>query len=106
MHSKSYKIAVIGNQDVILPFQVIGFDLFPVMDPKDAKPILKQLADEDYGIVYITEDIAKDIPETINFYDGQVTPAVILIPTHKENLGIGLQRIQDNVEKAVGANIL
>lgn len=106
MKENQYKIAVIGNQDVILPFQVIGFDLHAVLEPEEAKPILKQLADENYGIVFITEDIAKGIPETINYYDGQVTPAVILIPTHKENLGIGLQRIQDNVEKAVGANIL
>ena len=106
MPDNQYKIAVIGNQDVILPFQVIGFDLFPVLEAVEAKTILKQLAEDNYGFIFVTEDIAKEIPETIDDYDGQVAPAVILIPTHKENLGIGLQRIQDNVEKAVGANIL
>ena len=54
----------------------------------------------------MTEDIATHIPETIAYYDSQVTPAVILIPTHKGASGLGIKRVQDNVEKAVGQNIL
>jgi len=35
-----------------------------------------------------------------------VLPAVILIPSNQGTLNIGTQRISDNVEKAVGVNIL
>ncbi|MFE8774517.1 V-type ATP synthase subunit F, partial [Streptococcus pyogenes] len=31
-----YKVGVIGNRDVILPFQMIGFQTFPVIKPQDA----------------------------------------------------------------------
>ena len=36
----------------------------------------------------------------------QMLPAVILIPSNQGSLNIGMQRIRDNVEKAVGVNIL
>lgn len=106
MNDKKYKIGVIGNRDSILPFRMIGFQTFPVAQPQEAINVLRRLAKDDFGIVYLTEDIAAEIPDTIAFYDNQVTPAVILIPTHKGASGLGLQRVQDNVEKAVGQNIL
>ncbi|EJN94497.1 V-type ATP synthase subunit F [Streptococcus ratti] len=106
MDSKKYKIGVIGNRDAILPFRMIGFQTFPVNQAQEAINQLRKLAKNDYGIVYLTEDIAAEIPETIAYYDSQLTPALILIPTHKGRIGLGLQRVQDNVEKAVGQNIL
>ncbi|WP_300348060.1 V-type ATP synthase subunit F, partial [Clostridium sp.] len=48
----------------------------------------------------------KNIEETIERYTRQVLPAVILIPSNQGTLNIGKQRISDNVEKAVGVNIL
>lgn len=104
--ANTYKIGIIGNKDAILPFRIIGFDIYPIQTAEEAKSTINDLAEQNYGIIYITEDYAKEIPETIKIYDSQVTPAIILLPTHKGNLGIGLQRIQDNVEKAVGVNIL
>ena len=56
--------------------------------------------------LYVTEAIASQIPETIRRYDAEISPAIILIPNHKGSLGIGKSRIQENVEKAVGQNIL
>lgn len=106
MDSKKYKIGVIGNRDAVLPFRMIGFQTFPVNQAQEAINQLRKLAKNDYGIVYLTEDIAAEIPDTIAYYDSQVTPALILIPTHKGTTGLGLQRVQDNVEKAVGQNIL
>ncbi|MGT2666223.1 V-type ATP synthase subunit F [Streptococcus rifensis] len=106
MASKTYKIGIVGNRDAILPFRMIGFQTFPVTEPQQAVNTLRKLAREDYGIIYLTEDIATEIPETLNYYDSQLTPAVILLPTHKGSLGLGIQRVQDNVEKAVGQNIL
>ena len=106
MDNKKYKIGVIGNRDAILPFRMIGFQTFPVNHAQDAINTLRKLARDHYGIVYLTEDIAAEIPDTIAYYVSQVTPAVILIPTHKGATGLGLQRVQDNVEKAVGQNIL
>ncbi|MCW6653159.1 V-type ATP synthase subunit F [Aerococcaceae bacterium NML191292] len=106
MANEQYKIAVVGNRDAILPFRLIGFDTFPVVSGEQAQRRLDELAKQAYGIIYLTEDFAEMIPETIRYYDTLVTPAVILIPTHKGCIGIGSQRIRENVEKAVGQNIL
>ncbi|MDU2992556.1 MAG: V-type ATP synthase subunit F, partial [Streptococcus mitis] len=29
MEANKYKIGIIGNHDIILPFSMIGFDIFP-----------------------------------------------------------------------------
>lgn len=50
--------------------------------------------------------MAAEIPETLAYYDKQVLPAIILIPTYKGITGLGRGRIRENVEKAVGQNIL
>ena len=106
MDKTSYKIAVVGNRDTILPFKLIGFQTFPVKEAQETINTLRRLSREDFGIIYLTEDMAQEIPDTIAHYDRQVTPAVILIPTHKGSTGLGRQRIRDNVEKAVGQDIL
>ena len=67
---------------------------------------MKLKKQRNYGIIYLTENIAELLPELLRYYDTQVTPAIILIPTHKGRLGIGAARIQENVKKAVGQNIL
>lgn len=106
MASKTYKIGVVGNRDAILPFRLIGFQTFPVTEATDVVNTLRRLSREDFAIIYLTEDMAAEIPETLAYYDKQVLPAIILIPTHKGVMGLGQRRIRKNVEKAVGQDIL
>ncbi|KXT77549.1 V-type ATP synthase subunit F [Streptococcus sp. DD11] len=106
MDKTSYQIAVVGSRDAILPFKLIGFQTFPVSQSQEAVKALRQLARDRFGIIYLTEDIAAQIPETLAYYDKQELPAITLIPTHRGSSGLGRQRIRDNVEKAVGQDIL
>ena len=101
-----YKVAVVGDKDSILAFKALGVDVYPVIQPEEARKIIDQLARDKYGIIFITEQAAQAIPETIDRYNQIMTPAVILIPSNQGTLNIGMQRIRDNVEKAVGSNIL
>ena len=106
MASKTQKIAVVGNRDAILPFQMIGFQTFPVAEAQETINTLRHLSQEDFGIIYLTEDMAADIPETLAYYDQLEIPALVLIPNHKGSTGLALSRIHENVEKAVGQDIL
>lgn len=101
-----YKIAVIGDKDSVLAFRALGVHVFTAIEGNDARRIIDKLAKEGYGIIYITEQLAKDISETIQRYNNEVIPAVILIPSNRGSLNIGLENINKNVEKAVGSNIL
>ncbi|MGX7418496.1 V-type ATP synthase subunit F [Carnobacterium gallinarum] len=102
----AHKIGVVGDKDSVLPFKILGFDVFHAAEAEIGRRIIDDLAGKNYGIIYVTEQLGAEIPETINRYDDQITPAIILIPNHLGTLNIGKSRIQENVEKAVGQNIL
>lgn len=101
-----YKIAVLGDKDSVNAFKVLGIDVYSIYEGDKARNIVDKLAKEDYGVIFITEELAKKIPKTIDRYYEKITPAIILIPSNKGSLGIGMEKLNKNVEKAVGANIL
>ena len=101
-----YKVAVVGDKDSILAFKALGVDVFTVYEKEEARKIVDTIARNNYGIIFITEQIASLIPDTIERYDKEIIPAVILIPSNQGTLNIGMNRINASVEKAVGSNIL
>lgn len=101
-----YKIAVVGDKDSILAFKALGVEVFPVYDREETRKTVDKLAALNYAVIFITEQAASTIEETIERYNKEMLPAVILIPGNQGSLNIGLQRVKDNVEKAVGVNIL
>ncbi len=101
-----YKVAVVGDKDSILAFKALGVDVYSVYDKEEARKTVDTIARQNYGIIFITEQLASLIPDTIERYDNQIIPAVILIPSNQGTLNIGMDRINKNVEKAVGSNIL
>ena len=101
-----YKIAVMGDRDSVMGFKVLGLDVFPVTDPEEGRKTLHRLAREPYAIIYITEQLAARITEEISRYKDQLTPAIILIPGKEGSLGIGMSKVSESVERAIGANIL
>ena len=101
-----FKVAVVGDKDSILAFKALGVDVFTAYEKEEARKIVDTIARDNYGIIFITEQIASLIPDTIDRYDREIIPAVILIPSNQGSLNIGLSKINTNVEKAVGSNIL
>lgn len=102
----TYKIAVLGDKDSILGFKTLGVDTFPVTGPEEALNVLKRLAAEKCGVIFITEALARDLGEALAELGRRFLPAVVLIPDSKGTLGLGMQIIKQNVEKAIGADIL
>ena len=100
-----YKIGAVGDKDSVLAFKSIGIEVFPVMTDREARSIIDGLADKGYGLIFVTEHVAKGIEDTIQRYKKKMIPAIILIPSNQGSLGIGLKDINKNVEKAVGSNI-
>ena len=100
-----YKIAVLGDRDSVLGFKALGLDVVFVEDAETARHELHRLAREDYAIIYITEQLARNLTAEINRYKDSVTPAVILIPGKTGSLGLGSAALKSAVERAVGADI-
>ncbi len=103
----TFKMAVIGEEDLIRGFGLLGLELFPVADEKEARTVLHQLKDDrDYGVVFITESIAQGFTGDIEEWGSRPLPCITYIPGSAGSEGFALQRIRRIVEKAVGVDIL
>ena len=102
----SNKIAVVGDRDSVLGFKALGLEVFPAQAGEEAKPILRQLAKEDYGIVYLTEQLALERPEDRQRVKECRTPAKKPKAGQVGPQGRGMAQVKRCVERAVGADIL
>lgn len=104
--AKTYQIAVIGDWESVMGFRALGLDTYPVTSAEEAKEKVRELAKTDCAVIYLTEQLAKDMEDVINHYKDDLSPAIILIPGREGSLGIGKKNIQLSIERAVGADIL
>ena len=101
-----YKIAVIGDRESALGFKALGLETVFADNAEEAREALHRLAGSGCAVIYITEQLAKEIRPEIDRYTDAVTPAIILIPGKGGSLGIGIDSVHKTVERAVGADIL
>lgn len=101
-----YKIAVMGDRDSIYGFAALGLEPFPFSDPVDAGKKLRQLAENSYAVIYITEALAAQLGPEIDRYRTADLPAIILIPGVSGNTGQGIMAVKKSVEQAVGSDII
>ena len=106
-----YKIAVMGDQDSIYGFAALGLDIYPITLRNEealtqGSRKLRELVNEEYAVIYITEALAEVLKEDILRYSSAKLPAIIPIPGVSGNTGLGLKMVKRSVEKAVGSDIL
>lgn len=101
-----YKIAVLGDYDSIYGFAALGLRTCPVSGPEEGARVLKELANDSYAVIYVTEALAARLTEEIAAYDEQMIPAIIPIPGVSGNTGSGMAMVKRSVEKAVGSDII
>ena len=101
-----YKIAALGDKDSIYGFASLGVSIFPADDAATGIRILRRLADAEYAVVYITEQLASTMSAELERFASLSLPAVIPIPGVRGNTGLGLDNVSKFVEKAVGSDII
>lgn len=101
-----YKVGVVGDRDSVLAFKALGVEVAISTKAEESRRAVDSMAKQGFGVIFITEQLAEEIPETLNRYNDKMIPAIILIPSNKGTLNIGMTRINENVEKAIGSNIL
>ena len=103
----TYRIAVIGSWESVMGFRALGLETYPVTAPEEARDTIRELAKSgDCGIIYLTEQLAKDLPDVLDRYKDELRPAIILIPGREGPLGLGQTALKAAVERAVGSDIL
>ena len=101
-----YRIAVVGDRDSIYGFASVGLEIFPVDEGREALRTLKNLADNDYAIIYVTEVLYIELDAELAGLRERALPAIIAIPGASGNTGIGIAQVKRSVEKAVGSDII
>ena len=102
----TWQIAAVGDWESVMGFRALGLETFPVTTPDEARAEIRRLAKTDCAVIYLTENLAKDLPDVLDRYKDELHPAIILIPGRDGSHGIGRDNIQRAIERAVGADIL
>ena len=71
--------------------------VFPVTTSDEAIEVLGKIAREEYAVIYITEQFAKNMVSAIDQYRDDRFPAIIPIPGNQGSLGIGMMGLNKSV---------
>lgn len=101
------RVAILGDVESIKGFSAVGLDTYFCDGDEDGAAVFRRLtAGEEYGVIYVTEELFSQLDKDIRKLDDQLIPAIIPIPGVKGNTGIGMTRLSDSVERAVGSDII
>ncbi len=101
-----YKVGVVGDKDSILGFLALGIDIYPAYGSDEIKKTIHKLVEEEYAIIYITEQASLLAKETIARYKDLQLPAIIVIPGIGGSMGLGMNEIRESTKRAIGTDIL
>jgi V/A-type H+-transporting ATPase subunit F len=102
-----YKIAIIGNKELVSLFRLFDFECRYVKNVDEARETLSEFKKtSEYAVVFITEDYAEKMLDVIEEFSAQVLPSVIILPTNVESSGINNERLRNIAIKAVGADVI
>lgn len=99
-----YKIGIVGGRDSVMGFTALGVVVRYAETAGEAEAALSEM--EDFAVIYITETLLAGLPEARARYRDRLTPALIPIPDNRGSLGIGMENVKHNIERAVGADII
>ena len=97
---------MIGDKDSVLLGRAAGLDVYFETDGHAAGRLIDRLARENTKVIFITEPVFEAAKETVVKYRSLPFPAIIPIPDSRGTTGAAMQNVRENVEKAIGADIL
>lgn len=100
------RVAVLGDTESIQGFGRHWSGYFSLRRSRSGSRLFHRLCGGEYGIVYITEELAALLEKDMKKQEEAMVPAFIPIPGVKGNTGLGVRRLSQSVEKAVGADII
>lgn len=103
--AENVSIAAIGTNDSVVLFNAIGIKTYVVEKIEEVDRIVFELYKDGCKIIYFDEDIYDNISDVIEKYTYQTYPILLPLPMNGESKEVGLKKIKNNVEKAIGINI-
>ena len=104
--SEAKYIAIIGDKDSVTAFRALGVKVFSNLNPFAVRETVKKLARDGCAVILITEKAAAEVPDVITKYKASAYPVIIPIPDSTGTDGFGMQGIRNDIEKAIGSDII
>jgi V/A-type H+-transporting ATPase subunit F len=101
------QLAVVGERATVVAFEGLGITAFPVESVEEARKTVSQLIKKQtHAVIFITEDIGKDLTDIIAESAREYAPSVVLVPSSAGSQQIGLRKLSSVLKRALGTDIL
>jgi V/A-type H+-transporting ATPase subunit F len=101
------QLAVVGERATVVAFEGLGIAAFPVESTEEARRTVSRLIKKkEHAVIFVTEDIGKDIPDVIAESAKEYAPSVVLVPSSAGSQQIGLRKLSRVLKRALGTDIL
>jgi len=101
-----YEVAVIGDRDSVIGFHALGMTVLETNDPAAAEQMIRQLVQNRYAVIFITEILAEQNQGFLRTLRSQRLPAIIPIPSLTGSTGLGMRQVRESVRRAAGIDLL
>lgn len=99
-------VAIVGDSTSVAGFRPLGFAVFPVERPNDARDLWPRLSAGDYSVVFVTEPVYEAIGDLAAETADRPLPAVTVIPGVGSTGGVGEAKLSRAIERALGTQVL
>lgn len=96
------RVAVVGDGTSVAGFRPLGFEVFPVREPADARELWSKLVDGAYAVVMVTEPVWAEVADLAAEVIDDAIPAVTVIPGAGSPGGVGQEKLDRAIERALG----
>lgn len=100
-------MAAVGSYESTLPFKAIGLDVVVVTEENRGSLglILNKFARGGYAALFLEEALYADFRAEVGEVAESSDMSIIPVPNQSGSMGVGLDSIRRNVERAVGMDI-
>ncbi len=99
------RVAIVGDATSVGGFRPLGFAVFPVVAPSDARALWPELADGTYDVVFMTEPVHAALEDLVADVMDRPLPAVTVIPGAGSPGGAGEAKLARAIERALGTSM-
>ncbi|MBW6468040.1 MAG: V-type ATP synthase subunit F [Anaerosomatales bacterium] len=99
------KVAVVGDRSSVGGFRPLGFAVFALASPGEARDLWPRLTSGEYGVVLVTEPVYEEIDDLVAEAADTAVPAVTVIPGAGSAGGVGEKKLARAIERALGTTV-
>ncbi len=101
------KVAILGQEDFVMPFSALGADTYAVSDvPDEIATTARKVAAGHYSLIVLAENIAIHVEEAFAAAYKTATPCIVVVPFTTESTGFAHKALGEVLKTATGINIL